>query len=114
MLAGVKQIDNLDGVGKMQTGEVPDPLGSIAHDHLLDSAVQSAMVGLGIETLTELGGGLDGSRVGSRVRVTEGVAFPIPGGLRENASQFDFPCVGRLSFHLALSRSAWVAGIPVP
>src|SRR5437763_4215692 len=90
MLPGMEEINDLDGAGKMQIGEVPNPLRPIAHDDFLDGSVPTAILGFGIEPLAELLCGLDGSGVGRGVRVTNGEALLVIGSLGEDASQFHF------------------------
>src|SRR5437660_351687 len=88
---------------KMQIGKIPYPLGSVSHYDLDHSTAPAAIPGFQIDTFAELGGGFNGTSVGGGIRVPEGVAFRVPGGLREDASQFDFPGVGGLVFHFAFS-----------
>src|SRR5713226_2330730 len=101
MLAGVELVVDLEDVVKMQIGEVPDPLGPVAHDYFLSGSVPTAILGFGIEALAEGLGGFDGSGVGGRMRVADGKAFLIIGGLGEDASQFDFSGTSWPVFDLA-------------
>src|SRR2546423_12298043 len=103
MLAGMEEINDLDGAGKMQIGEVPNPLRPIAHDYFLDGPVPAAILGFGIEPLAELLCGLDGSGVGSGVRVTNGEALLVIGSLGEDASQFHFSGTSGHTFDLTYS-----------
>src|ERR1039457_3686116 len=43
VLAGMIQIDNLHRARKVLLGKIPDPFGSIAHDHLLFRAAPAAL-----------------------------------------------------------------------
>src|SRR5438128_1744568 len=99
MLAGVEEIDDLDGARKMQIGKVPNPRGAIAHDHFLEGSIPTAIVSFRIEALAELLCGLNGPGIGGRVRVTDGKTLLVIGRLGENASQFHFSGTSRLTFH---------------
>jgi hypothetical protein len=45
MLLGVEDIDDLDGVGEMLVGPVPDPRGAVAEDDLPGDSVEAAASG---------------------------------------------------------------------
>jgi len=64
MLAGVKQINDLDSTRKMHIGKIPNPWGSVGHDDFLDGSTPTAILGFGIEAFAEFLRRLDGSGVG--------------------------------------------------
>src|ERR1700720_4696996 len=86
-----------DAPGKCLLGKIPDPFGPIAHDHLLFRTAPAAFPGFHVNSLSKLFGGFDGAGVGSRVRIADRIAFPVPGGLGEDASQLYFPRMGWLA-----------------
>src|SRR5512146_3059264 len=102
MLTSVIEIDNLDGAGEVQLGQIPDPLGSVAHDDFLLCAAPATIPSFQIDPLAELFGGFDGAHVGGGVRITDGIALLIPLGLSEHTAQLGFPCMGWLALGLAL------------
>src|SRR2546430_1543031 len=85
MLARMIEINNLNGSGKMQFHQIPYPLRAIAHDHLLVGPIPAAIVSLPVEALAELGRRFDGPDEGGGIRITDGIAFCIAGGLGEDA-----------------------------
>src|ERR1035441_2642656 len=66
VLTCVKEIDDLHRTWKVLLGEVPDPFGSIPHDHLLRRTAPAALPGFHIDTLAKLFGSLDGAGIGGR------------------------------------------------
>src|SRR2546430_1746646 len=102
MLAGVVEIDNLNGVGKMQGHKIPNPFGAVADHDLLECAAPAASPGFPIDSTTKLFRTLDGSGVGGGIGIADWIAFLIPRRLGEHASQLGFPSMGRLTFGLAL------------
>src|SRR5258706_515158 len=54
MLAGVEQIDDLNGAGKVFLGEVPDPFRAIADHYLLCGAAPAALPSFDIKPLAKL------------------------------------------------------------
>ena len=72
------EIDDLHRAGKMLVGQIPDPLGSIAHDDFLFGAAPAALPGFHVEPLAKLFGGLDGAGVGSGIRIANGDSLPRP------------------------------------
>src|SRR5215472_9240972 len=103
MLAGVIEIDNVDRARKVDLDNVSNPFRAIADHNLLDGAAPTAIPGFQVDALAELLGCFDGSGIGSRIRITNGVALLIPSGLREDASQLDFARMRRLSIGLPFS-----------
>lgn len=103
MLTGVIEIDDLHRARKVLLGQVPDPLGSIAHDDSACRAAPATVPGFQIEALAKLFGRFDSSGVGSRIRVANRVAFLVPGGLGEHATQLDFAGMGRLTVGFAFA-----------
>ncbi len=97
------EIDDLDGAREVLIGKVPDPLGSVAYDDFLCRAAPATVPGFQIDALTKLLGRLDGSRIGSRIRIANRVAFFIPGRLGEDASHFDLPRMSWLTVGFALA-----------
>src|ERR1700674_5983500 len=63
MLAGVVEIDNLNGVGKMQGHKIPNPFGAVADHDLLECAAPAASPGFPIDSTTKLFRTLDGSGI---------------------------------------------------
>src|SRR2546429_4269458 len=102
MLAGVVEIDNLNGVGKMQGYKIPNPFGAVTDHDLLECAAPAASPSFRIDSTTKLFRTLDGSGVGGGIGITNRIALLVPLRLGEDASQFDFPSMGRLAFRLAL------------
>ncbi len=91
MLAGVEEVDDLNGSGEMIVGEVPDPLCAIADDDFLFSAGPAAFPGFDIEPFAKLLGVLNGPSVGGRRWVANGEPLLIPAGLGEHTAEFDLP-----------------------
>src|SRR5512138_1901667 len=54
VLACMEQIDDLNGSGKMLSGEVPDPSGAVANNDLLVGAAPAAFPRLDVESPAEL------------------------------------------------------------
>ena len=81
MLASMEEIDNLNGAGKMQIGEIPNPFGSIADDDFLFGAAPATITGFPIDAFAKFFGGLDGARVGGRIRIADGISFFVPATL---------------------------------
>ncbi len=69
VLAGMIGVDDLDRVRKMLTGDVPDPFGAVAQNDLGEGTAPASIPGFQIQALAELGGGFNGSGVGSGVRM---------------------------------------------
>ncbi len=62
MLAGVIEIDDLQGAGKVLIGQVPDPFGAVADDDLLLPRGSSrGFPGFQIDAFAKVFGGLNGS-----------------------------------------------------
>src|SRR5260370_32008663 len=95
------KIDDLNRARKMLAGDVPDPLGAVAQDDLNEGAAPASVPGFQIEALAELGGSLNGSRVGGGIRIADRVAFLIVCGLRENTPELGFPGGSGLTSDLA-------------
>src|SRR6266480_523594 len=102
MLAGVVEIDNLNGVGKMQGHKIPNPFGAVTDDDLLECATPAASAGFRIDSPAKLFRTLDGTGIRGGIGIADGIAFLIPRRLGEDASKFDSPGMGRLAFRLAL------------
>ena len=101
MFARVKVIDNLNCAGEVLVGEIPDPLGAIADNDLPFRAAPAPVPSVQVKAFAELFGRLNCAHVGGRIGVADGETFFIAPGLREHASKFDFPCMGRLPRRLA-------------
>ena len=87
---GVEDVDDLDRVGEVLVGEVPDPRRAIAEDDPAPGRVEAAAFGLahdapgegrGLDVGVTGGDGLDGSVVGGGTRIAHGVPLLV-GGLR--------------------------------
>src|SRR5580704_12710479 len=98
MLSGMIQVHDLNGAGKMLVGQVPDPNGPVGNDHFDGSPLPTSAPSLRINAEAELFGGLDGADVGSGVRIADGPAILIHGGLREHAAKLALARAGALSF----------------
>src|SRR5450755_2912086 len=64
VLAGMKQIDDLNSAGKVLVCMVPDPFGSVSDDHLLLGAVPATIPGFQINSAAKLAGGFDAAGIG--------------------------------------------------
>src|ERR1700677_3815370 len=60
-------------------------------------------MGFQVDSFAELFRRLDGAGVGSRIRIADGEALLVVGGLGEHTSQLDFPRMGWLTVRLALA-----------
>ncbi len=78
MLAGVIEVDDLDGAWKILLCKIPDPFSAIADYDFLFRVVPATIPGFPIETRAELGGGLDGPGVGGGIGIANRIAFPSP------------------------------------
>jgi hypothetical protein len=67
VLAGVKQIDDLNRAGEVLRGDIPDPFGSIADHDLLFGAASTALLSFQIDAFAKLFGGLNRADIGGRV-----------------------------------------------
>src|SRR5512139_478194 len=97
MLPGMIQIHDLNGTGEVLVGQIPDPDCPICKDHFDRGPFPASAPSLRIEAKAELFGGFDGCYVGGGVRVADGPAFLVHGGLREHAAEFALACAGALS-----------------
>ena len=113
MLAGVVEIDNLNGARKVQGNQIPNPFGAVTDHYLLEGAAPATSIGLRVESPAKLFRTLDGSAIGGGIGIADGKAFLIPPRLGEDASQFDFPGMGLRSY-LADRPSFFTTGTPVP
>jgi hypothetical protein len=50
MLPGVVEIDDLNGLGKMQGNKIPNPFGAVTNHDLLECAAPAASVGFCIDS----------------------------------------------------------------
>src|SRR6202000_3057572 len=73
VLAGVEQVHNLGGPGKLRGGDVPDPGGAVAQDGELPDVVRAAADALCPHEVPERGGGLEGGHVASGAAAPDGV-----------------------------------------
>src|ERR1019366_7364898 len=97
MLAGVIEIHDLNGAGKVQVGQIPDPDGPVYNDDFDGGPLPTSAPSLGINAEAKLFGGFYGSHIGGGVRVADGPAVLIHGGLREHAGELALACAGALS-----------------
>src|SRR5256885_16165827 len=95
------KIDDLNSAGEMFVGNVPYPFCSIAHDNFFGRAAPAAFGGFQIDPFAKFFSSFNRADVGGRVRISDGVTFLIPCGLREYASQLGLPRVRRLTPSLA-------------
>jgi len=78
VLARVIEIDDLDRAGKRLFGQIPDPLGAIAHDDPVCRAAPVALPGLHVWSFAELLGGFNGAGVSSGFCIADGVTLLVP------------------------------------
>jgi hypothetical protein len=116
VLAGVKQIDDLNGAGKVLAGQVPDPFRAIAQNDLLGGAAPAAFPSLDIKPPTERLGTFDGADVGGRSGVADRIAFRVALGLGTTQPNLaSRVCADRPSiFPLQPAVSFFTTGTPVP
>lgn len=69
MLAGVKEVDDLDGTGKVIAGNIPNPCRSIADHDFLFRARPAAIPGFQIDSFAELARRLDGGDISRGARI---------------------------------------------
>jgi hypothetical protein len=103
MLAGMVEIDDLRGVGKVFGDQTPNPLGTIADHHLLFRVTPASFPCFSIHAFAELYCGFDSPGIGGGISITNGEAIRIPSGLREHTSQLDLAGMRGLADDLALS-----------
>src|SRR6202043_1257243 len=82
--------------------QIPNPFRSVTHHDFLECAAPATSASLCIDSTAKLFRVLDGSGIRGGIGITDGIAFLIPPGLGEDASQFHFSSMGRLAFGLAL------------
>jgi hypothetical protein len=116
VLASVIEIYNLDGAGELLLADVPDPIGTVAHDHLDLRPIPAALMRFGVDPAGELGGRFDGPSIGSGPVIAYGPPLVIGSGLREDAAEFSLAGVARPSapFPFRPSVSLATIGRPVP
>src|SRR5438874_11287810 len=101
MLAGVPDIDNLDGTGKMLVGDIPDPLGAVAQHNLFLGPIPSSFEGFEIEASAKQFGSFDRPGIGGGGCIPNGAAFRVSCGLSTDTTQFDFTSACWLSLRSA-------------
>src|SRR5712692_6502657 len=87
MFARVIEIDDLDGLWKMQIRLIPNPFGSVPQHHFFLRSRPTPLPGFGIQSAAEFLTVLDRSYIAGRGFVPYGIAFFINGGLCEYAAQ---------------------------
>src|ERR1019366_805394 len=102
MLASMVKVDNVNGFGKVLRRQIPNPLGAVAHHHLLLGTAPTPLLGFPVQALAELLGGGNGAGIGSGIGSTDRVSLLIPRRLGEDAPQLDFPRMRRLTLDFAL------------
>src|SRR5271169_4287310 len=75
MLAGMPQIDNLNGSWKMLLGNGPVVMLAVGQNHPMDGATPASTIGFGVERPAELFGSLDPAQVSGRSFVADRVAL---------------------------------------
>jgi hypothetical protein len=78
MLAGVVEIDNLNGARKVQGHQIPNPFGAVTEHDLLECATPATSVGFRIEPPAKLFRTLDGSGIGGGIGIADGESLPYP------------------------------------
>ena len=103
MLLGVVDVDDLDGVGKLLVGQVPDPGGAVAEDDLSGGGGEAAPLRLAMGALGEggrlrvgvaAGRALNGGVVADRPRVAARPAFGVAPFGRPRRRQLDLAGLG--------------------
>ena len=103
MLLGVLDVDDLDGVGKLLVGQVPDPGGAVAEDDLSSGGDEAAPLRLAMGALGEgsrlrvgvaAGRALNGGVVADRPRVTARPALGVAPFGRPRRRQLDLAGLG--------------------
>jgi hypothetical protein len=97
VLAGVIEINDPNGTGKMQIRLIPYPFGSVPQYHLLRPTCPAPMPGFGIQPATEFLAALDCAHIAGGSFIPYGIAFFIDFGLREYTAKLGFPRVRRLA-----------------
>src|SRR6266536_2081864 len=103
MLASMIEIHDLNRAGKVVIGQIPDPDGPVSEDDSGGGPFRPSAPSFGIDAEAKLFGGFNGSHVGCGVRVADGLAFLVHGGLGEDAAQLALAGAGALSFDAARS-----------
>ncbi len=101
MLAGVVEVDDLQGTGKMFVSQIPDPRSAVADHDSSTGAVPAPLTGFGEDAAAKLLSGLDGSGVSRGRLVAEWSTLPIELGLGEHATEFGFAGMGGFARLLA-------------
>ena len=101
VLAGMKQIDDLDSAGQVLLCNVPDPFGSVRDHDFLFGARPTASPGFQINSVAELAGGLDRSCLGGGIGIANGIPFVIPRRLSKDAAEPHLAGVRRLPVQFA-------------
>src|SRR5882724_2466844 len=101
MLAGMIEIDDWNRAREVPTGDIPDPLGSVADDHLLLRPAPAAFPGFSVDARAERFGRFNCADISGGGFVSHRPAFRIGRGLSEDAAQFDLAGACRLSLYPA-------------
>ena len=103
MALGVEDVDDLDGVGEVLVGEVPDPWRAVAEHDLARRVVEAAALGLAQDAPCEGrglgigvagGDGLDGGVVGGRAGVAHGAVVFVSGLRRPHDGELGLAGLG--------------------
>src|SRR5665213_2246209 len=95
------EIDDLHGSRKMLIGEIPDPDSAVADDDFGRAPFPASAPGFGIDAVTELVGSFDSAHIGGGIRVADGPAIFVHGGLREHGTDLALAGAGSLAFDSA-------------
>src|SRR5580658_172125 len=91
------EIHDLNGPGEVLVYQVPDPDGPVCQGYFDGGPLPTPAPSLRIGTDAKFLGWLDGSEIGGRIRIADGPAFLVHGGLREHAAELALACAGALS-----------------
>src|ERR1019366_5286668 len=104
MLLGMESVHDLDGVGEVFSGQVPDPGGAIAQYDMARGALEAAADGFATDTPGELrghgvgvvaGGALNGCGVGAAALIAYGDPRGVMWLGTPDSAQFNFAGLGR-------------------
>src|SRR5207237_5988664 len=77
MLPDMIEIYDFDGAGELLRGDVPDPVGTVAHHHFHLRPAPATLMSFGIDAAGELAGSLDGPGVRSGFLIAHGPALVV-------------------------------------
>src|SRR6476660_8634002 len=90
MLAGMPDIDNLDGARKMLIGDIPDPLGAVAQHHFLYGPIPTSFEDFGVKPTAKGFGAFDRPGIGCGSCISNRATLRVGCSLGKDTTQFDF------------------------